>query len=176
MPQIKVLIHHGIDNQKWGVRNGPPYPLAYGDHSAAEKRAMEKAKKKYDRLDAKFAQKKGEKIKKKAEKAVKKDMEKYVKKELDPKYENQVKGKRYMTEYSQELAKLMNMSIGDVPTPSGKVIRFVAKRGEMGVYIGIAGQNYNMNQVKNGVYGSGKIAYKNTTLETRNYGRRSANE
>lgn len=21
------LVHHGIDNQKWGVRNGPPYPL-----------------------------------------------------------------------------------------------------------------------------------------------------
>lgn len=23
-----VLEHHGIDNQKWGVRHGPPYPLA----------------------------------------------------------------------------------------------------------------------------------------------------
>lgn len=22
-----VLVHHGIDGQKWGVRNGPPYPL-----------------------------------------------------------------------------------------------------------------------------------------------------
>ena len=21
------LYHHGIDGQKWGVRNGPPYPL-----------------------------------------------------------------------------------------------------------------------------------------------------
>ena len=21
------LCHHGIDGQKWGVRNGPPYPL-----------------------------------------------------------------------------------------------------------------------------------------------------
>lgn len=36
------LEHHGIDGQKWGVRNGPPYPLAAGDHSAAEKRAMRK--------------------------------------------------------------------------------------------------------------------------------------
>lgn len=34
------LEHHGIDGQKWGVRNGPPYPLGSGDHSAAEKRAM----------------------------------------------------------------------------------------------------------------------------------------
>ena len=36
------LEHHGIDGQKWGVRNGPPYPLSEGQHSAAEKRAMRK--------------------------------------------------------------------------------------------------------------------------------------
>lgn len=34
----KVLIHHGIAGQKWGIMNGPPYPLDYADHSAAEKR------------------------------------------------------------------------------------------------------------------------------------------
>lgn len=39
------LEHHGIDGQKWGVRNGPPYPLAAGDHSAAEKRAMRRSDK-----------------------------------------------------------------------------------------------------------------------------------
>lgn len=33
------LKHHGIEGQKWGVQNGPPYPLALKDHSAAEKRA-----------------------------------------------------------------------------------------------------------------------------------------
>lgn len=38
-----VLIHHGIMGQKWGKRNGPPYPLSYGDHSAAEKRQNAKA-------------------------------------------------------------------------------------------------------------------------------------
>lgn len=31
--------HHGILGQKWGKRNGPPYPLAAGKHSAAEKKA-----------------------------------------------------------------------------------------------------------------------------------------
>ena len=40
------LSHHGIEGQKWGVRNGPPYPLGSGDHSAAEKRAMNKDNKK----------------------------------------------------------------------------------------------------------------------------------
>ena len=33
------LAHHGIMGMSWGHRNGPPYPLAYGDHSAAEKKA-----------------------------------------------------------------------------------------------------------------------------------------
>jgi len=50
------LVHHGIDGQKWGQRNGPPYPLlrnAAGQLKAkaqakrkakAEKAAEEKAK------------------------------------------------------------------------------------------------------------------------------------
>ena len=33
------LAHHGILGQRKGVRNGPPYPLGAGDHSAAEKKA-----------------------------------------------------------------------------------------------------------------------------------------
>ena len=32
------LSHHGIAGQKWGKRNGPPYPLDYNDHSAREKK------------------------------------------------------------------------------------------------------------------------------------------
>ena len=33
------LYHHGILGQKWGRKNGPPYPLGTSDHSAAEKKA-----------------------------------------------------------------------------------------------------------------------------------------
>lgn len=33
------LMHHGIAGQKWGKKNGPPYPLGASDHSASEKKA-----------------------------------------------------------------------------------------------------------------------------------------
>lgn len=33
------LAHHGILGQKWGKRNGPPYPLNPEDHSKAERKA-----------------------------------------------------------------------------------------------------------------------------------------
>jgi hypothetical protein len=33
------ISHHGILGMHWGRRNGPPYPLGDGDHSASEKKA-----------------------------------------------------------------------------------------------------------------------------------------
>lgn len=39
------LCHHGIKGQKWGERNGPPYPLGASDHSASEKRSLNKVEK-----------------------------------------------------------------------------------------------------------------------------------
>ena len=33
------LYHHGVLGQEWGKRNGPPYPLFAGAHSASEKKA-----------------------------------------------------------------------------------------------------------------------------------------
>lgn len=38
-PSNSDLQHHGILGQKWGKRNGPPYPLGSEDHSASEKKA-----------------------------------------------------------------------------------------------------------------------------------------
>ena len=38
-PTSKDITHHGILGQKWGKRQGPPYPLDGSDHSAAEQKA-----------------------------------------------------------------------------------------------------------------------------------------
>lgn len=40
---MSYLEHHGILGQKWGKKEGPPYPLGSGDHSSAEKSAAKAA-------------------------------------------------------------------------------------------------------------------------------------
>lgn len=46
------LAHHGIRGQRWGERNGPPYPLKGGDYTETEWRALKQARrKKYSRYN-----------------------------------------------------------------------------------------------------------------------------
>ncbi len=40
-----ALYHHGILNQKWGVRHGPPYPLGGGDYTQSQRKAILKKRK-----------------------------------------------------------------------------------------------------------------------------------
>lgn len=61
--------------------------------------------------------------------------------------------------YNRKLAELMNEKATDITAPSGRAVRFIAKRGEVGVHMALADQGYNINQLKNGVWASGRVAY-----------------
>jgi len=37
------ISHHGILGQKWGSKNGPPYPISIGGHSSTQKKAAKAA-------------------------------------------------------------------------------------------------------------------------------------
>lgn len=62
------LAHHGILGQKWGVKNGPPYPLGGGDYTELEQTKIKRERKlnKYSRYNKKHYDtvlKKGSKLK-----------------------------------------------------------------------------------------------------------------
>lgn len=159
---MNELMHHGIEGQKWGDQNGPPYPLSAQQKSAEERRL--------ERADKKWARRNSEKIRKQTERSVSKETKEF-KRALDQYYGKSkytARGKiraSYATTYSKYLAELMNKNVAEIKSPSGKVVQFVAKRGEMGVYVALADPGYDLSQLRNGVYGSGKVAYRSEQVE-----------
>ena len=82
------LYHHGISGQKWGVRNGPPYPLKGGMHTDLE---MGQAKKKVGTLSGYFKNKKLKKQRAKAlEKARAARVEKQARAEEERKHQEEL--------------------------------------------------------------------------------------
>lgn len=146
------LYHYGILGMQWGVRR---YQNPDGSLTPAGRRRLEQK-------DLKWATKNQDKIYKQTRRAIDKELKDYVDNEL--KYSNKV-GKHLINEYNRKLAELMNTAVADIEAPSGRIVQFVAKRGEVGVHMGLADRGYDMSQLKNGVYGSGKIAYKKKNVE-----------
>ena len=154
------LQHWGILGMKWGRRNGPPYPLGSSQMSRAERRM--------NKRDSKWAKKNYNKIYNKTVKASKNELNEATKEvnRTINKYGADGKISRtYMNALNKRFAEIMNKNVGDIPAPSGKVVRFVAKRGELGVHMALADIGYDMSQIKNGIYGSGKVAYKKKVVE-----------
>lgn len=124
----------------------------------------ERQRQKIEKRDNKWAKRNYDRLMNKAYKPIRKEMDKYVKKELNPAYAQQLRQRKisrsYMNEYNRKLAELMNRSSSSLVAPSGRVVRFIAKRGDLGVHLALADSGYDMSQFKRGVYGSGRIAYK----------------
>ena len=150
-----VLTHHGIPGQKWGFRR-----FQRPDGSLTPK-----GRARLDKKDNKWASTKGEKIKTKVQKKVSKDMDKFAKTELEISYTpNGLLSSSTILQYNNKMASLMNDKVSGIQAPSGRVLKFVAKRGEIGVHTAIADSGYDLNQLQKGVFKSGKVAYKKENL------------
>jgi DNA polymerase elongation subunit (family B) len=152
------LAHHGIKGQKWGIRR-----FQNEDGSLTDA-----GKKHYQKLDTKWAKKNTDKIIKKTQKKIRRDLEDYNR-ELarSPDYLN-INGqvsKSAINAYNRRMAQLMNTAVGDIEAPSGRVVKFIAKRGDVGVQMALADREYDIDQLRNGVWTGGRVAYRSNQLD-----------
>lgn len=153
------LYHHGIKGQRWGIRR---YQNPDGTYTEAGLKRLHKK-------DVRWAKRNYNKLYKTTYKKSKKEMKKFVKKDLNKRLSRKTKNgresKTYINEYNRKLVEIMNRNASDIRSPyTNQAIKFIAKRGEMGVHLALAGDQFDMNSVRNGVYGTGKVAYRNKTV------------
>lgn len=155
---LDVLQHYGILGMKWGVRR---YQNKDGSLTAAGRARL-------DKKDEKWAKKKGDKITETARKKSSKELDRYAAELLQNPNTLTSRGKlsaATVNAYNRKMAEVMSQKVSDLRSPSGKTVQFVAKRGEVGVMMALADAGYDMTQLKNGVWSSGKIAYRKTVLD-----------
>lgn len=146
------LYHHGVLGMKWGVRR----------YQNPDGTLTELGQKRLEKKDVKWANKNYNKIVSKTQKSVSRDMNRYANQLLSEPGSRTSKGKisaSTINSYNRKLAELMNEKATNITAPSGRAVKFIAKRGEVGVHMALADQGYNINQLKNGVWASGRVAY-----------------
>lgn len=152
------LQHHGIVGMKWGIRR-----FQNPDGSLTSR-----GRARLQRKDERWAQKKSDKITDRAKKKSSCELDRYARELLRNPDALKKDGKlssETISAYNQKMAQLMSEKISKIRSPSGKVVRFVAKRGEVGVFMALADEGYDMGQIKNGVWGDGRVAYQKNVLD-----------
>lgn len=157
-PSSDELYHYGIIGMKWGIRR---YQNPDGSLTPAGRSKLEKQ-------DTKWAKKKSSKITAQAKKLSQRELDIYGNYLLKLPNARNANGKlsaQTVNAYNRKMAELMSQKVSEIRAPSGRVVSFVAKRGEIGVFMALSEAGYNPNEFKNGIWSSGKIAYKKKVVD-----------
>ena len=150
------LYHYGIKGQKWGVRR---FQNEDGTLTPAGRRRLERA-------DQRWVNRNSERIYNRTYRRSRRQLNSYVN-QLNRQYAGRQQGRSYINAFNRQMAQIMNQNVGDIRSPSGRIVQFVARRGELGVHMALADEGFDMNSVRNGVWDNGRVAYRNTVLDKR---------